>query len=153
MSLLVFDKYQLENGEIPYDIIWNTSDYFDNNLKLDNTDEVKEIIKEIDGSSWLDEYTVQSWKEPIIGINMRFLSSGCKAVLCCALQSDKVVAHRCCGPNAVFKMLRLNHGMMLYIGSQMPFDCPTDCDINYRDIHFSNLETFLKWRGRHGYDK
>lgn len=153
MSLLVFDKYQLEEGEIPYDIIWNTSEYFDENLKLDNTDEVKQIIKEIDGSDWIDEYHVQSWKEPIQGINKEYLSSGCKAILCCALQSEKVVTHICCGNNATYKMLSLAHGMMLFKNASYFPAFGTKCDIIYRGNHFNNIDKFLKWRGLNGFDK
>lgn len=152
MSLYVYDRRQLSSGELKYDVIMNTSEYFDSNIKLPNTEEVRSILWDIDRAKYIDEYNVQGTLEPIGIFKICDLSSGCKAALCCALQEDKIVYPICAGPNAIFRMLELNHGKMIYISSSYPYNKYKKCDILYRNKHFLDMSNFLKWRSYYGYN-
>ncbi len=153
MSLIVYDQCHLRNGEIPVPYMYNTTNYFDNTpVLLKDTQEVREIIKFIDNCDYIDEHYAQSRMEPVQAIVRTKLSSGCKAVLCTALCEGICFSQVACGPNAIYKILQLNHGITLFTGGQYPYSESLPCDILYRGNHFTDIVSFLAWRGNNGFD-
>ncbi len=153
MSLMVYDRWQLLDGQIPVSYVENTTDYFDNNITLPDTSEVRNILRDIDDAGYLDCGRFQGNKNPVGVAHINCLSSGCKAVLCVALCPTMCFGHLCCGPNATFRILQLRHGNFLYTGDQYPFKRSLECDIVYRDRKFSDIVSFLKWRSANGFSK
>lgn len=153
MSLNVYDRWQLEDGEIPVPYEPLTPVYFDKNIKLPDTDLVRDILKSIDNAEYLTETEFQGSLPPINKASIDFLSDGCKTVLCIALDNSKCFNTMSAGPNAVFKALQLKSGNMIYIGAWYPYSRSVPCDILYRGRKFTDIVSFLKWRGRNGFDK
>lgn len=153
MSLNVYDRWQLEDGEVPVEVIRNTTKYFDENLRLLDTENVRDIMMSIDGAGYLNESTFQNNKPPVCSCDRRYLSSGCKAVLCLELCKDKCFMHTACGANAVYRMLRMTSGHMIYVGAQWMPEYGNSCDIVYRGRKFKNIKSFLYWRHDNGFEK
>lgn len=156
MSLYVYDKYDIENGNIDKsNVVIETSIYFDENVLLINEDEVKNIIKTIDNADYLDEVFFNGYLGHRGVVSKKYLSAGCKVVLNVFTDRDTIFSIEACGYNALYYILTHNYGSIFItpklISSSVKLDVA--CDIVYKGKAFNRLSNFYMWRWENGYSK
>lgn len=156
MSLYVCDKYDVENGIInDNDIIKETSIYFDNNVILANSSEVRDILNKIDGGSYIDEVFFNGHLGHMGIVSKKYLSAGCKVAMCVNHNKDRIFSTAACGYNALYYILTHDYGKIFIVPKMINAgtDINVTCDIEYKNKKFKKLSDFYRWRWLNGYSK
>lgn len=151
MSLIIYyDKSMVPSG---MKLITNNDYYFDSNIHLENTPEVRRLLLNIDDASYQAPDIIVSNKHKSRGdIYSIYLSTGCKSALNVLLSNEHVVidSHQM-GDNAYNEALLLNKGFMLYKVVLTGLPLETSCDIIFEGIHCKTIDEYNKavWRYIH----
>lgn len=145
MSLVLFENVK----EVPeyLRVISHNDSYFNANVKLENTDKVRELLYKIDDARYLSPETFISNLHPNRGgLFINYLSTGCKTALNVLLSSRK--DNVCINPievglNAWKEILKLEEGYIIYKHRSILLDKDEPCDIVYKGIHYSNIGDFI----------
>lgn len=111
MSLNVYTgrKYVPKGMEV-IDLI---SPYFNTQVKITECDMVKRVLKDVDGSEWVNERVFQSRFKWMGNVAFSNMSNGGKTVLCVYYHKDKCFNIRSCADNAAEFLWKLTDGNVL----------------------------------------
>lgn len=146
MSLhIYYDENTVPNG---MEIIRCNDAYFNMHVKLEDTEEVTHLLKDIDDAVYCSDITIKSNKHPTHGeLYSECLSTGCKSALNTILFSDKnnvCISSDEMGNNAWNALLTCTSGNILYKCTSIVIDRKMSCDIVFEGIHCSSIEQYVK---------
>ena len=144
MSLNIYPTKESIPNNLRY---MNQNDsWFMQHRELPDNPIVRSILKNIDDCEYQSKSTFVSNKfSKLGGIYNQFLSTGCKTALNVYFSVDDGTCIDTieCGPNAFTEILRLHNGnILLSPADVMQSDGP--CDINFMNVHYTNMGKFLE---------
>jgi hypothetical protein len=104
----------------------------------------KDIIKDIDGAEYVDNYMFKGRFDKFGNLDKIHLSTGAKTALN-IYQNPNICFDVCeCGNNALCKILKIKEGNILWETPVALFRGDPDCDINFKDVNYKSIFEFLK---------
>lgn len=126
MSLHIYVRY----SDIPKGMqtIEVNDSFFNLETKLTETDEVKRLLKKIDGVEYFNEVRVSQiiHGTPVV-IRKSELSTGCKTLMNIMMHPDKCFDTVECGDNVLREILQLKEGNVVWRSGYPTYDA--SCDI------------------------
>jgi hypothetical protein len=104
----------------------------------------KDIIKDIDGAEYIDNYTFKGRFDKFGNLDKIHLSTGAKTALN-IYQNPNICFDVCeCGNNALCKILKIKEGNILWETPVALYRGDPDCDIDFKDVNYKSIFEFLK---------
>lgn len=141
MSLTIY----LQREDIPsnVEVIDRNDEYFNVNTVLHDTQEVRNVLLNIDEAEYNTLETFIGRDKALGAIYRENLSTGCKTALNVLEHSEVCFSTIECGPNAKNCILQLKTGSILWYRDFVDLEDDTECDIVCKGVHFTNIDDWL----------
>lgn len=147
MSLFVYDEDDVLNNNVPVEIIRENDFYFGGNSIIPDCPEAKEVLSYIENAERVSDTTfISNVNRDWGAVFSDYLSTGCKTALNVIQHPDKCFDLLECGANALWKILTLRNGSVIYYPRQIPIDIADECDIVFKGHNFKSFRDFVGWR-------
>jgi hypothetical protein len=103
-----------------------------------------EILRDIDGAEYVDNYTFKSRYDNFGNLDKIHLSTGAKTALN-IYHNPNICFDVCeCGNNVLCKILKISDGNILWKMPVLLYRGDSECDIIFDKINYKNIFDFLK---------
>jgi hypothetical protein len=104
----------------------------------------REVLRDIDGAEYVDNYTFKSRFDNFGNLDKIHLSTGSKTALN-IYQNPNICFDVCeCGNNVLCKILKIINGNILWKTQVVLYRGNPDCDIMFNGVNYKSIFEFLK---------